>query len=69
MTFLKAWGVRHITFIDNGRVAYSNPVRQSLYEFDNCVNGGQIKAESAANALRKIFPGMVCVQFQIDLSI
>ncbi|XP_046456837.1 ubiquitin-like modifier-activating enzyme ATG7 [Daphnia pulex] len=56
---LMAWGVRHITFIDNGRVSYSNPVRQSLFGFDNCLNGGQLKAESAANSLRKIFPGMI----------
>ena len=52
--------MRHITLIDNGRVAYSNPVRQSLYAFENCANGGQIKAECAANALRQIFPGMSC---------
>lgn len=51
--------MRHITFIDNGRVSYSNPVRQSLFQFEQCLNGGQLKAESAAEALRKIFPGMV----------
>ncbi|XP_032783389.1 ubiquitin-like modifier-activating enzyme ATG7 [Daphnia magna] len=56
---LMAWGVRHITFIDNGRVSYSNPVRQSLYTFKDCLNGGQPKAESAANCLREIFPGMI----------
>jgi ubiquitin-like modifier-activating enzyme ATG7 len=28
---LIGWGVKHITFIDNSRVSYSNPVRQTLY--------------------------------------
>ena len=26
---LLGWGARHITFLDNGKVSYSNPVRQS----------------------------------------
>lgn len=30
---LLAWGFRHFTFVDNGRVNYSNPVRQPLFEF------------------------------------
>lgn len=30
---LLGWGVRCITFVDGGRVSFSNPVRQSLYEF------------------------------------
>lgn len=30
---LMGWGVRHITFVDNGRVSFSNPARQSLFEF------------------------------------
>lgn len=56
---LMAWGVRHITFIDNGRVSYSNPVRQSLFNFENCLNGGQLKADCAGRSLKSIFPGMV----------
>ena len=27
---LMGWGVRHVTFVDNGRVSYSNPTRQGL---------------------------------------
>lgn len=56
---LLGWGVRHITFVDNGRVSYLNPVRQPLFEFNDCQeNGGQgsPKAETAANALKRIFP-------------
>jgi ubiquitin-like modifier-activating enzyme ATG7 len=33
---LLGWGVRHMTFVDNGRVSYSNPVRQALFEFGRC---------------------------------
>ena len=42
---LLAWGVRNITFVDATRVAYSNPVRQSLFEFSDCLEGGKAKAE------------------------
>lgn len=51
--------MRHITFVDNGRVGYSNPVRQSLYRFEHCLTGGQYKAECAAQSLKQVFPGMM----------
>ncbi|XP_075650263.1 ubiquitin-like modifier-activating enzyme atg7 [Castanea sativa] len=41
---LRAWGVRKITLVDNGRVAMSNPLRRSLYTLDDCLNGGEYKA-------------------------
>ena len=53
---LLGWGVRHITMVDNGRVSFSNPVRQSLYCYEDCLSGGQMKATAAAAALRRIFP-------------
>ncbi|KAI8929240.1 hypothetical protein BC831DRAFT_497246 [Entophlyctis helioformis] len=34
---LLAWGVRHITFVDNGKVSFSNPVRQPLFKFKDCL--------------------------------
>ncbi|CAN7938620.1 unnamed protein product [Ixodes hexagonus] len=55
---LMGWGVRTITFLDAGRVSYSNPVRQSLYTLSDCENGGRHKAEAAADALKRIFPAM-----------
>lgn len=55
---LLGWGVRRITFVDSGRVAYSNPVRQSLYEFGDCLKGGKPKADAAAAALERIFPSV-----------
>ena len=54
---LLGWGVSHITFVDNGRVTYSNPARQCLYEFDDCKER-RFKAEAAAAALKRICPYM-----------
>jgi ubiquitin-like modifier-activating enzyme ATG7 len=55
---LMGWGVRKITFIDNAKVSFSNPVRQPLFTFKDCVQGGVKKAERAAEALREIYPGV-----------
>ena len=55
---LLGWGVRKITFVDNARISYSNPVRQPLYEFRDCLEGGSRKAERAAEALQQIYPGV-----------
>ena len=56
---LLGWGVRHMTFVDNGRVSYSNLARQALYEFADCADGGKPKAQAAAEAMRRIYPGVV----------
>ncbi|XP_061639768.1 ubiquitin-like modifier-activating enzyme ATG7 isoform X2 [Phyllopteryx taeniolatus] len=55
---LMGWGVRHITFVDNAKISYSNPVRQPLYEFEDCLGGGKAKAIAAVDRLTKIFPGV-----------
>ena len=55
----QGWGVRNITFVDSARVSFSNPVRQPLFEFEDCVDGGKVKAACAADKLKKIFPGVV----------
>ena len=39
-------------------MSFSNPVRQSLFEFDDCLDGGKPKAAAAAEKLRRIFPGV-----------
>jgi ubiquitin-like modifier-activating enzyme ATG7 len=54
---LLGWGVRRLTFVDDAAVAFSNPVRQSLYSFQDCLEGGRPKAAAAADAVRRIFPG------------
>jgi len=51
---LLGWGVRNITFVDNSKVSYSNPVRQSLFELSDCENGGVYKALAAAEAVKRI---------------
>ncbi len=51
--------MREITFVDHGRVSFSNPVRQSLFTFQDCLQGGKLKAEAAAEALKLIFPSVV----------
>ncbi|GAB5372948.1 hypothetical protein AAMO2058_001708100 [Amorphochlora amoebiformis] len=56
---LLGWGIRHITFVDNGRVSYSNPVRQPLFDYEDSIGGKSWKAETAARNLKKICPSMV----------
>lgn len=55
---LMAWGIRKITLVDNGKVSMSNPLRQSLYTYEDCCNGGVFKTEAAVNSLNRIFPAM-----------
>lgn len=55
---LIAWGIRVITFVDSGHVSYSNPVRQSLFRYDDAVNRRE-KAKTAAERLLEICPGIV----------
>ncbi|EKJ76172.1 hypothetical protein FPSE_03647 [Fusarium pseudograminearum CS3096] len=55
---LMGWGVRKITFVDYGRVSFSNPVRQPLFNFHDCLEGGKPKALRAAEALKEIYPGV-----------
>ncbi len=55
----QGWGLRNITFVDSAKVSFSNPVRQPLFEFEDCLNGGKPKAQCAADSLKRIFPGVV----------
>lgn len=55
---LMGWGVRKITFVDNGKVSFSNPVRQPLFRFTDCLNGGAPKAIQAAKVLKDMYPGV-----------
>lgn len=66
---LIAWGVRSITFVDNGSVAHSNPVRQPLFEFADVATGTKKskKALLAAAALRRVSP--VCQPAGVVLTI
>nr|XP_040146853.1 ubiquitin-like modifier-activating enzyme ATG7 isoform X2 [Ictidomys tridecemlineatus] len=64
---LMGWGVRHVTFVDNAKISYSNPVRQPLYEFEDCLGGGKPKALAAADRLQKIFPGVNARGFNMSI--
>ena len=64
---MQGWGIRKITFVDNGSVSFSNPVRQPLFNFQDCLAGGAKKATRAAAALKEIFPGAESTGF--DLSV
>jgi len=55
---LLGWGVRKITFVDNAKVSFSNPVRQPLFDFKDCLEGGAKKSPRAAEALKEIYPGV-----------
>lgn len=39
-------------------MSFSNPVRQPLFNFADCVQGGKKKAYRAAEALSEIYPGV-----------
>jgi ubiquitin-like modifier-activating enzyme ATG7 len=59
---LLAWGVENITFVDNSKVSYSNPVRQSLFVFQDSVGAyakESFKSVRAAESLKLIYPGVV----------
>ncbi|KAI9320180.1 E1-like protein-activating enzyme Gsa7p/Apg7p [Dichotomocladium elegans] len=64
---LVGWGVRTITFVDNGRVSFSNPVRQPLYAFEDCLKGGALKAETAAKNLVQIQPTLNTVGHALSI--
>ena len=48
---LLSWGFRHITFVDYGKVSYSNPVRQCLFTFEDSQLEDNQKAKIAAKRL------------------
>lgn len=59
---IKGWGVETITFVDNSKVSYSNPVRQSLFVFQDSISNSSkdnFKSLLAAENLKQIYPGVV----------
>lgn len=53
---LLMWGVTNITFVDRGTVSFSNPIRQTLFEFNDALEPKKNKAIVAADALKRILP-------------
>lgn len=64
---LMAWGVTNITIVDCGKVSMSNPIRQSLYRFEDAVNGGKPKATTAAERLQEINPAAKIVGLNLKI--
>jgi ubiquitin-like modifier-activating enzyme ATG7 len=64
---LLGWNITHITFVDNGKVSFSNPVRQSLFTFADCLNGGKAKAMCAADALKSIYPSVQSAAYNFTI--
>ena len=54
---LISWGVSKITFVDSGKVSFSNPSRQWLFRLEDAISGAG-KAETAAERLREILPSV-----------
>jgi len=50
---LLGYGISSITFVDQGKVSHSNPVRQTLFEMNDV---GKPKAAAACEALKRIAP-------------
>ncbi|KAE8384341.1 hypothetical protein BDV23DRAFT_177139 [Aspergillus alliaceus] len=64
---LMGWGVTKITFVDNGSVSFSNPVRQPLFSFRDCLEGGAKKAHRASQALSEIYPGVQSTGYALSV--
>lgn len=64
---LMAWGIKNITLTDNSKVSFSNPVRQSLYEFTDCLDGGKQKVVASADALKRILPSINSRGFVLNI--
>jgi len=59
---LVGWGFLNFTFVDNGKISYSNPSRQSLYETIDCDNT-KFKANVASEKLLKINPELKSIGY------
>lgn len=55
---LVSWGYRKLTFVDNGKVSYSNPVRQCLFTYEDSIKPDNFKAPIAAQRLLEVFPNV-----------
>lgn len=63
---LLGWGIRNITFVDNAVVSSSNPVRQSLFTFQDALKS-KPKAQAAADSLKLICPGVNSNGYQFTI--
>jgi ubiquitin-like modifier-activating enzyme ATG7 len=64
---LLGWGVRKFTLIDYGRVSFSNPPRQPLFCFADCLDGGRRKSQAAADELKRVCPDVDAVADDFEI--
>lgn len=63
---LMGWGVRKMTFVDSGKVSYSNPVRQSLFTHKDAADA-RPKALAAREAVEAIMPDAEVEHAELDI--
>jgi ubiquitin-like modifier-activating enzyme ATG7 len=63
---LLGWGVRHISLLDNGKVSLSNPVRQSLFDFEDS-KAAKFKSIAAAENLKRIYPSVCSAGYVLSI--
>ncbi|CAE7696688.1 atg7 [Symbiodinium necroappetens] len=63
---LMGWGCRRMTFVDAGKVSYSNPVRQSLFTHRDAAEGRK-KATAAREAVEAILPDAEVADVVLDI--
>ena len=63
---LMGWGCRRMTFVDSGKVSFSNPVRQSLFTHKDAAEGRK-KATAAKEAVEAILPDAEVVDVVMDI--
>uniref|UniRef100_A0A1A9X4S4 Ubiquitin-like modifier-activating enzyme ATG7 n=1 Tax=Glossina brevipalpis TaxID=37001 RepID=A0A1A9X4S4_9MUSC len=55
---LLGWGFKYVTFVDNGKVTFSNPVRQYLYTHQDACKENAMKSIVAAERIKEINPSV-----------
>lgn len=63
---LLSWGVTNFSFIDYGNVSFSNPVRQSLFTYEDAVKR-RSKSTTAAERLKEILPSINSVGYTLQI--
>jgi len=63
---LMGWGCRKMTFVDSGKVSFSNPVRQSLFTHRDAAEG-RPKALAAREAVEAVLPDAEAKDVQMDI--
>jgi len=54
---LIGWGISHITFVDGGKVSYSNPARQTLFTHEDAATG-RMKSPAAFERLQEVITNL-----------